>query len=148
MQASKRTLDLIQQLGDRGLEADAYVMRSTVRLASGNYSQAELALIALGNALVIPTGAADCSSMLDKQRANAVTQLRAGDYTAALNAADCVTEMVARQLPTGYHWVDFYASAIEVYLQLLTLQTNVGCEGNALLKRTRDGCKRLRKLER
>jgi hypothetical protein len=103
---------------------------------------------ALATALAIETSPVDGSSTIDKLRATAITRLRADNYEAALFAADGISEMIARQPPTGYHWVDFYASAVEVYLELLALNVPLQCGRPALLKRARTGCKRQSRLSR
>ena len=103
----------------------------------------------LETALAVPTGASDGSSTIDKQRATAVTRLREGRYAEAVAAADVVVKMVTRQPPTGYHWVDCFASAVEVYL---CVQESGGeyARGRRreLARRASRGCKVLTRLSR
>lgn len=103
----------------------------------------------LDAALAVPTAASDGSSTIDKQRATAMTRLRQQRYAEAVVAADVVVEMVTRQPPTGYHWLDFCASAIEVYLSVLEEGGAYALEHRELLEaRAARGCKALAKLSR
>ena len=103
----------------------------------------------LETAIAVPTAASDGSSNIDKQRATAVTRLRQGRYAEAVAAADVVVEMVTRQPPTGYHWVDFCASAIEVYLCVLESGGEYARARQRELERRADhGCKALARLSR
>lgn len=103
----------------------------------------------LESAIAVPTAASDGSSNIDKQRAIAVTRLRQARYAEAVEAANVVVEMVTRQPPTGYHWVDFCASAVEVYLGVLETGDEYARERRRELERRADrGCKALARLSR
>jgi class 3 adenylate cyclase/tetratricopeptide (TPR) repeat protein len=103
----------------------------------------------LESALAVPTAASDGSSHIDKQRATAVTRLRQGRYAEAVEAADVVVDMVTRQPPTGYHWVDFCASAVEVYLCVLESGSEYArAQQRELERRAGRGCKALARLSR
>lgn len=100
-------------------------------------------------ALAVPTAVSDGSSTIDKQRATAMTRLRQQRYAEAVEAADVVVDMVTRQPPTGYHWVDFCASAVEVYLCVLQESGEYARERRRELERRAErGCKALSKLSR
>jgi hypothetical protein len=61
-----------------------------------------------------------------------------------LSAADAVIEMVTGQTPSGFHWADFAAGAVEVYLELLA--TAEASERAELERKARRGCRVLRKI--
>lgn len=104
---------------------------------------------ALDAALALKTAVTDGSSTIDKQRATAMTRLRQGRHAEAVAAADAVVEMVTRQPPTGYHWVDFCASAVEVYIEVLETRGEFARANRARLERAAwRGCKALGKLSR
>ncbi len=120
-------------------ETDTYLGR-------GDTDAAGLALEA---ALAIPTALADGSSTIDKHRALAMTRLRQGRHAEAVEAADVVVDMVRRQAPTGYHWVDFCASAVDVYLSVLETSSAFARDNRSGLEaRARRGCKLLHGLSR
>jgi class 3 adenylate cyclase/tetratricopeptide (TPR) repeat protein len=111
--------------------------------------ETENAARVLEAALAVPTAGSDGSSTIDKQRATAVTRLRQGRFPEAVAAADEVVEMVTRQPPTGYHWVDFCASAVEVYLCILESGGEyASARRPELERRARRGCKALAGLSR
>jgi hypothetical protein len=68
----------------------------------------------LEEALAVPTSPKDGTSRIEKQRALMLTRLRQGRDADAVVAADAIVEMIVRQPPVGYHFVDYFASAIEV----------------------------------
>ena len=101
----------------------------------------------LDEALAIPTAESDGSSTIDKQRARAMTRCRQGRHAEAVEAADAVLDLIERQPPTGYHWADFLASAVEVYLSVLESRSDYArSQRDILLERGRRGCRMLRKL--
>jgi class 3 adenylate cyclase/tetratricopeptide (TPR) repeat protein len=107
----------------------------------------EKAAEVLEQALAVETAPSDGSSTIDKLRATAVTRHRQGRHREAIAAADAIMEMVSRRTPTGYHWVDFFASAIDVYLSLLEEETSMGCdERKELIARATVGCRKLHAL--
>jgi hypothetical protein len=58
-------------------------------------------------------------------------------------------EMIFRQSPSGYHWVDFFASAVEVYLLILDEEHPYSRQHRRrLLLQARRGCRQLLRLSR
>lgn len=109
----------------------------------------EKAAEVLEQALAVDTAPSDGSSTIDKLRATAVTRHRQGRHGEAIAAADAIMAMVSRRTPTGYHWVDFFASAVEVYLSLLEDEPSMGShQREELLARATAGCRKLHDLSR
>jgi tetratricopeptide (TPR) repeat protein len=168
LDANDQALDLIRQLGDFNLEAEAWQVRAAINICDGDYhaasrawpetyrlgdrngnqqvrcwgllDQAEVLLArgeveaagaALDSALLIPTAATDGTSAIEKVTVTAITRLLQGREAEAVEAADAAVDMVARQPPTSFNWVDFCAQAVEVYLALLE-------EGGAYARAHRD----------
>jgi tetratricopeptide (TPR) repeat protein len=107
----------------------------------------EAAQAALTLALAIPTPPTDGGTLIDKARACAMTRLRQRRYLEAIAAADEVIAHVSRQPPTGYHWADFSASAVEVYLR--SLAAPIGAEldrDQSLTPKARQGVKIVQRL--
>lgn len=184
--ASDRALELIRELDDQTLEAEACVVRSTFLLCQSRYHEAEpawsrglhlarragnlqlecwclldesethlgrgdlvSAARALEQALEIPTQAADGYSTLEKNRMLALLRLRQDRPAEALAACDEVRRRVHSQPPAGYHWADFYASAVEVVLRLLERDGMYSQQHRReLLDRAREGVRRLTRLGR
>ncbi|MEB3333514.1 MAG: AAA family ATPase [Cyanobacteriota bacterium] len=109
----------------------------------------ERAAEVLERALAVETAPSDGSSTIDKLRATAVTRYRQGRHGEAVQAADAIMEMISRRTPTGYHWVDFFASAVEVYLNVLEDGSTLGWEQREeLVARATLGCRKLHRLSR
>lgn len=109
----------------------------------------ESAARVLDQALAVPTAASDGSSRIDKCRATAMVRFRQGRYAESVAAADEVMEMIFRQTPSGYHWVDFFASAVEVYLLILAEDSPYSRQHRRrLLLQARRGCRQLLRLSR
>ncbi|MCW3065448.1 MAG: adenylate/guanylate cyclase, partial [Solirubrobacterales bacterium] len=105
----------------------------------------EPAVRALDAALAIETPASDGGTLIEKHYATAVTRLREGRPAEALAAADAVIEMVTAQIPTGFHWADFAAGSVEVYLDLLLAGPDAG-DRAALERRAGRGCRALQRI--
>ncbi|MEM7407966.1 MAG: AAA family ATPase [Pseudomonadota bacterium] len=188
LESSGRAMELLQQLDDRSLMAEAFVVRSTVLLASGDFANAPTAWrearrlavdrgntqiecwtwldevdtcigagdtigarAALDRALAIETADADGSSTVDKQRALMMTCWREGHLGAALEAADTVIALVTRQPPSGYHWVDYFASATEFCVALVEIGEQPAAAlppRRELVSRARRTTRKLRSLSR
>jgi tetratricopeptide (TPR) repeat protein len=109
----------------------------------------ESAARVLDQALAVPTASSDGSSRIDKCRATAMVRYRQGRYGESVAAADEVMEMIFRQAPSGYHWVDFFASAVEVYLLILDEDHPYSRQHRRrLLLQARRGCRQLLRLSR
>jgi tetratricopeptide (TPR) repeat protein len=114
----------------------------------GKGDEAAAALV-LDQALGVPTAASDGSSQIDKYRATAMVRYCQGRYAESVAAADEVMEMIFRQSPSGYHWVDFFASAVEVYLLILDEEHPYSRQHRRrLLLQARRGCRQLLRLSR
>jgi hypothetical protein len=101
----------------------------------------------LEEALAVPTSPKDGTSRIEKQRALMLTRLRQGRDADAVVAADAIVEMIVRQPPVGYHFVDYFASAIEVYLEVLERGTDYARMNSASLeRRVRTSSRLLRRL--
>ncbi|MGA2551271.1 MAG: adenylate/guanylate cyclase domain-containing protein [Burkholderiaceae bacterium] len=183
-EANAEALRRVQQLADYNVEAEIWVIRSTVNLCEGDFAAApeawqraralakrnnnaqilcwslldevdtllgrgdiENAARVLDSALAVPTALSDGSSTIDKQRAIAMTRLRQGRYADAFNAAKVVLDMVTEKAPTGYHWVDCCASAVEVFLEALENRSvDVAARRDELELLAERGCKALSRL--
>ena len=89
------------------------------RPSVGRGATAEPRAAALEAALAIDTPASDGGTLIEKHYATAITRLRQGRRAEALQAADAVIEMVTAQPATGFHWADFAAGTVEVYMEML-----------------------------
>ena len=104
----------------------------------------EPAAKALAAALAIETAASDGGTLIEKHYATAGTRLLEGRREEALVAADAVIDMITAQAPTGFHWADFAAGAVDVYLDMLE-EAGLG-DRRELRGRAERGCKVLRRL--
>ena len=84
----------------------------------------------------------DLSSTLDKQRAIAIMRYRQGRLDEALSAADEVCRLIATSPPTSYYFLDFYASAVEIYVSMVTQSPG----SRELTRRVQAELKRLKRL--
>jgi len=110
---------------------------------------AEAAQAALEAALAIATPPTDGGTLIDKARALAMTRLRQRRYQDAIAAADEVIAHVSRQPPTGYHWADYAASAVEVYLRVLGTASAAEFDARGdLMAKARRGVAIVRRLAR
>ena len=104
----------------------------------------EPAANALAAALAIETAASDGGTLIEKHYATAATRLLEGRRDEALLAADAVIDMITAQAPTGFHWADFAAGAVDVYLDLLE-DAGPGDQPEVRARAER-GCKVLRRV--
>jgi class 3 adenylate cyclase/tetratricopeptide (TPR) repeat protein len=186
LDANDQALDLIRQLGDFNLEAEAWQVRAAINICDGDFhaasrawpetyrlgdrngnqqvrcwgllDQAEVLLArgeveaagaALDSALLIPTAETDGTSAIEKLTVTAVTRLFQGRENEAVEAADLAVDMVARQPPTSFNWVDFCAQAVEVYLALLEEGGSYArAHRDELLTRARQGSRQVNKAAR
>jgi len=137
----RRTRELAARNANPQLETWSLLDEVQTQLGRG---ETELADRALGAALVIETAASDGGTLIEKHYSTAGTRLRQGRRADAERAADDVIEMVTGRTPTGFHWADFAAGAVEVYLELLA--TADRAQGPELERKARHGCHALRKI--
>jgi class 3 adenylate cyclase/tetratricopeptide (TPR) repeat protein len=107
--------------------------------------EVELAAEALDAALAIPTAPNDGSSTIEKHYATAIVRAAQRRWPEALEAADAVVDILARQPPSAFHYVDFGAGAVGVYFDALD---DGRCDRAATLRRARRGCKVVRRVSR
>jgi class 3 adenylate cyclase/tetratricopeptide (TPR) repeat protein len=100
---------------------------------------------ALDAALAIATAPNDGSSTIEKHYATAVVRAAQGRWPEAIQAADAIVEMLARQPPSAFHYVDFCAGAVGVYFDALEAGR---CDRATTLRRARRGCKVVRRASR
>jgi class 3 adenylate cyclase/tetratricopeptide (TPR) repeat protein len=105
----------------------------------------DLAAAALDAALAIDTPPSDGGTLIEKHYATAATRLRQGRDAEALQAADAVIKRVTSQVTTGFHWADFAAGTVEVYLEMLETATDAA-QRTQLIDRARRGCRALRRI--
>lgn len=105
----------------------------------------DLAATALVAALAVPTAESDGSSTIEKHFATSLVRARQGRHEEAVREADAVVDMVARQQPAGFHWVDFCAGAAEVYFDVL--ESGAARRG-PLQRKAKRGCRTVRGASR
>ena len=103
------------------------------------------AAAALDAALAIPTAANDGSSTIEKAYATALVRAAQGRYDEAIEAADAIMDIIARQPPAAFHYVDFCAGAVRVYFDALE---DGRCDRAAVLRKAGRGCKLVRRNSR
>jgi tetratricopeptide (TPR) repeat protein len=101
---------------------------------------------ALEAALAIPTAPTDGGTLIEKHYATAVTRLREGHTAQAIEAADATIAMVSAHPPTGFHWADFTAGAVEVYVDLLERPDLSPADRRSLDRRAARGYRALRRV--
>jgi tetratricopeptide (TPR) repeat protein len=138
----KRTRELAARNSNPQLETWSLLDEVETQVGRGGIGPAATALDA---ALAIDTPASDGGTLIEKHYATALTRLRQERREEALRAADAVIEMVTAQVPTGFHWADFAAGAVEVYLEMLEQATDAA-ERRTLELRAERGCKALRRI--
>ena len=144
--AWRRARELALRSGNRQIECWSLLDEVDTRLGGGDTDGADAVMQA---AFAVPTAPNDGSSTIDKHRALATTRLRQGRDDDAVRAADVVVTMVTEKPPTGYHWVDFCASAVEVYLEVLARRHATGpVSVRDMETRVRRGCAALSRLSR
>jgi hypothetical protein len=99
---------------------------------------------ALDAALAIPTAPNDASSTIEKHYATAVVRAAQRRWPEAIESADAIIDMLERQPPSAFHFVDFCAGAVGVYFDAL----EDGCDRAATLRRAQRGCKVVRRAAR
>ncbi len=95
-------------------------------------------------AFEIATEDSDLSSTLDKQRALATIRFRQQRNEEAMEAADVICQIITSNPPTSYYFLDFFASAVEVYVRMFIQSPN----DRYLRKKTRAELKRLGRLSK
>ncbi|HWD77101.1 MAG TPA: AAA family ATPase [Solirubrobacteraceae bacterium] len=138
----RRTRELAARNANPQLETWSLLDEVETQVGRGAVEPARSALDA---ALAIDTPASDGGTLIEKHYATALTRLREERRDEALRAADAVVEMVTAQIPTGFHWADFAAGAVEVYLEMLE-QASDAAERRMLELRAERGCKALRRI--
>ena len=81
--------------------------------------ETEAAARALDAALAIPTAPNDGSSTIEKHFATAVVRAAQRRWPEAIASADAIIDMLERQPPSAFHYVDFCAGAVGVYFDAL-----------------------------
>ena len=104
----------------------------------------EAAARALDAALAIPTAPNDGSSTIEKHFATAVVRAAQRRWPEAIASADAIIDMLERQPPSAFHYVDFCAGAVGVYFDAL----EDGADRAATLRRAQRGCKVVRRAAR
>jgi class 3 adenylate cyclase/tetratricopeptide (TPR) repeat protein len=107
--------------------------------------EVDAAAQALDAALAIATAPSDGSSTIEKHYATAVVRAAQGRWQEAIREADAIVEMLVRQPPSAFHYVDFGAGAVDVYFDALEAG---GGNRAANLRRARRGCKVVRRASR
>jgi class 3 adenylate cyclase/tetratricopeptide (TPR) repeat protein len=138
----RRTRELAVR--NRNPQLEAWSLLDEVETQVGR-GATELAATALEAALGIDTPASDGGTQIEKHYATAATRLRQGRRPEALDAADAVIRMVTGQPVTGFHWADFAAGTVEVYLEMLETATDAA-ERAQLVQRARRGGRALRRI--
>jgi len=138
----QRTRELAARNANPQLESWSLLDEAQTQLGRG---ESEPAALALDRALAIETAPSDGGTMIEKHYSTAVTRQRQGRRAEALQAADAVLAMITARFPTGFHWADFTAGAVEVYLELLRTAREPR-ERAALERRAARGCKALGRI--
>jgi tetratricopeptide (TPR) repeat protein len=138
----RRTRELAARNANPQLETWSLLDEVETQAGRGETAAAAAALEA---ALAIDTPASDGGTLIEKHYATAVTRLRQGRYEEAVTAADAVIDMVTAQVPTGFHWADFAAGTVEVYIDMLQAATDPAQRAQ-LVRRARRGCGALRRI--
>jgi class 3 adenylate cyclase/tetratricopeptide (TPR) repeat protein len=112
----QRTRELAARNANPQLESWSLLDEVQTQLGRG---ETDAAADALQRALAIGTADSDGGTLIEKHYSTAATRQRQGRRAEALQAADAVLAMVTARFPSGFHWADFTAGAVEVYLELL-----------------------------
>ncbi len=140
-----RTRDLAKRKGNPQGMCWSLLDEVETRVGRGEDSAAARALDA---ALAIPVAGTDGGTNIEIHFATALVRARQGRFDEAIAAADEVVGMVASRAPTGFHWADFCASAVGVYLDVLERGKPEGSARAELEKKAARGCKVVRKVSR
>lgn len=144
--AWSRALRLARRVGNSQIECWSLLDQSETLFGRLDLDGAEHALTL---ALQIPTQPHDGYSSIEKQRMLARLRHARGRLDEALDACEVVYAMVHAQPPAGYHWADFYATTVEVVLDLLEYETDFArAHHRRLRSRARTGCRRLQRMAR
>ena len=138
----RRTRELAARNANPQLESWSLLDEVQTQLGRG---ETEAAAAALERALAIETAPSDGGTLIEKHYSTAATRQRQGRRAEALQAADAVLAMVTARVPSGFHWADFTAGAVEVYLELLRSAREPG-ERAALDRRAGRGIKVLARI--
>jgi tetratricopeptide (TPR) repeat protein len=137
----RRTRELADRNANPQLETWSLLDEVQTRFGRG---ETELGSLALEAALAIETAPSDGGTWIEKHYSTAGVRLRQGRRAEAEQAADEVIAMVTGQTPSGFHWADFAAGAVEVYLELLASAD--AAERPRLERKAQRGCRALRKI--
>jgi tetratricopeptide (TPR) repeat protein len=80
--------------------------------------EAEACAQAVDGALRIPVFDSDGGTILERRTSTALARVGQGNHAEAASHARAAIDMLARSLPTGFHWVEFGALSVEVLLEL------------------------------
>lgn len=138
----RRTRELAARNANPQLECWSLLDEVQTQLGRG---QTDPAADALERALAIETAPSDGGTLIEKHCSTAATRQRQGRRAEALHSADAVIEMVTARFPSGFHWADFTAGAVEVYLELLR-GARQRDERAALERRAQRGCRALGRI--
>jgi class 3 adenylate cyclase/tetratricopeptide (TPR) repeat protein len=138
----RRTRELAARNRNPQLEAWSLLDEVETHVGRGATEHAAQALEA---ALAIDTPASDGGTLIEKHYATSATRLAEGRRAEALQGADAVIRMVTAQPVTGFHWADFAAGTVEIYLEMLETAGD-GAERRQLVQRARRGCRALRRI--
>lgn len=138
----RRTRELAARNVNPQLETWSWLDEVQCRAGAGDTDAAARALEA---ALAIPTPASDGGTLIEKHWSTAATRLQQGRFEEALTAADAVIDMVTAQMPIGFHWADFAAGTVGVYLEMLENERDPALR-TMLEDRARRGCRALRRI--
>jgi class 3 adenylate cyclase/tetratricopeptide (TPR) repeat protein len=138
----RRTRELAAR--NRNPQLETWSLLDEVETQVGRGATAAAAA-ALDAALEIDTPASDGGTLIEKHYATAATRLLQGHQADALQAADAVITMVTSQVTTGFHWADFAAGTVEVYMELLE-RARDPAQRAQLTERAQRGCRALRRI--
>jgi tetratricopeptide (TPR) repeat protein len=144
----RRTRELAARNANPQLESWSLLDEVQTQLGRG---ETDAAADALERALAIETAPSDGGTLIEKHYSTAATRQRQGRRAEALHAADAVLAMITARFPSGFHWADFTAGAVEVYLELLRSAGQPGGPGGpgeraSLERRAARGCQVLGRI--
>jgi tetratricopeptide (TPR) repeat protein len=140
-----RTRDLSRRKGNPQGTCWSLLDEVETRVGRGEDNAAARALDA---ALAIPVAETDGGTNIEIHFATALVRARQDRFEEAIAAADAVVDMVASRAPTGFHWADFCASSVDVYLDVLERGKPEGAARAELEKKAARGCKVVRRVSR
>jgi class 3 adenylate cyclase/tetratricopeptide (TPR) repeat protein len=99
---------------------------------------------AVEGALAIPIFDSDGGTVLERRTSEALARLLEGNHAEAASHARAAINMLARSVPSGFHWAEFGALAVEVLLELRATRSRTVPE-RSLEQGTRRGIWALRR---